>query len=107
MGLVFATAMNTATARLHPDEAGVASAVVNVTQQVGGSIGTALLSSVWISSQVAAMSVGTVFRDATVHGYVAAFWWGVWMFAAGAVICAVVLPSGRPAPSEHTQPIAA
>ncbi len=45
-GLIFAPAINTATERVHRDDAGVASALVNTTQQVGGSIGTALLSTI-------------------------------------------------------------
>ncbi len=42
MGLIFAPAMNTATLGVDPGDAGVASAMVNTAQQVGGSIGTAL-----------------------------------------------------------------
>jgi len=42
MGLTFATAMSNATYGVSPADAGVASAMVNTSQQVGGSIGTAL-----------------------------------------------------------------
>ena len=44
LGLVFAPAISTATLGVAPADAGVASAMVNTSQQVGGSIGTALLS---------------------------------------------------------------
>ena len=44
LGLVFSAAMATATFGVEPHDAGVASAMVNTTQQIGGSIGTALLS---------------------------------------------------------------
>ncbi|MDT4935698.1 MAG: hypothetical protein QOK11_3590, partial [Pseudonocardiales bacterium] len=43
LGAVFATAMSMATLGVHADDAGVASATVNTMQQVGGSVGTALL----------------------------------------------------------------
>ena len=46
MGLIFAPAMNTATLGVDPGDAGVASAMVNTAQQVGGSVGTALLSTI-------------------------------------------------------------
>jgi EmrB/QacA subfamily drug resistance transporter len=46
LGLVFSAAMSNATARVEAGDAGVASAMVNVGQQVGGSIGTALLNTI-------------------------------------------------------------
>jgi predicted MFS family arabinose efflux permease len=50
LGLVFSTAMNSATLGVAPTDAGVASATVNAAQQVGGSLGTALLSTLAGSS---------------------------------------------------------
>src|SRR5690349_13877162 len=44
LGLTMSTAMGTATLGVRPADAGVASAMVNTGQQVGGSIGTAVLS---------------------------------------------------------------
>jgi MFS family permease len=44
MGMVFVPAMATATGDVRPEDAGVASALVNTMQQVGGSVGVALLS---------------------------------------------------------------
>ena len=46
LGLVFAPALNVATLGVDPADAGVASATVNAAQQVGGSLGTALLNTV-------------------------------------------------------------
>ena len=100
--------MNTATARVQPEYAGSASATVNVTQQVGGSIGTALLSTVAIAATIAFLPSGagatgaqptTLQLVAQVHGYTTAFWWAAALFALGTVIAGVVLPSGRPAPA--------
>jgi hypothetical protein len=105
MGLVFATSMNTATARVRPEYAGSASATVNVTQQVGGAVGTALLSTVAIaatiayvpSSQQLASGPAALAAVAQVHGYTTAFWWAAGLFAAGAVVAGLVLPRGVPA----------
>jgi EmrB/QacA subfamily drug resistance transporter len=107
MGLVFATSMNTATARVAPEYAGSASATVNVTQQVGGSIGTALLSTVAIAASIAFLppssnlqlrgsEVQMLEAAAQVHGYTTAFWWAAALFGIGTVVAAVVLPNGRP-----------
>ena len=56
LGLVFPTASNTATARVDPAESGVASSLVSVGQQVGGSLGTALLNTVAVSATTAYLS---------------------------------------------------
>src|ERR1700683_5633382 len=50
LGFVMSPAMNTGTARVTPSDAGVAAAVVNTGQQVGGSIGTSLLNTVAASA---------------------------------------------------------
>ena len=101
IGLVFAPAMNIATAGVAPDDAGVASAMVNTIQQVGGSIGTALLNT--LASAAAASYVTShgpspaTMAEAAVHSYTTAFWWAAGIFAVGAVLAAVILPSGAPA----------
>lgn len=46
LGNIFGASFNLATAGVRPDDAGVASAMVNTVQQVGGAIGTAVLSTV-------------------------------------------------------------
>ncbi|HXS44024.1 MAG TPA: MFS transporter, partial [Solirubrobacteraceae bacterium] len=50
LGLIFAPAMSTATLGVEPTDAGVASAMVNTCQQVGGSVGTAVLSTIFASA---------------------------------------------------------
>jgi len=97
LGLVMAPAMATATAGVRPSDAGVASAMVNTGQQIGGSIGTALLSS--LAASAVTSYVGTqrptpdVLAHAAVHGYTTAFWWSAGIFAAGALVCGILLPS--------------
>ncbi len=94
VGLVMAPAMNTATSGVHARDAGVASAMVNTAQQVGGSIGTALLSSIAAS---AARSFDGPLPLAAVHSYTTAFWWTAAIFAASAIVTALLLRSGAPA----------
>jgi EmrB/QacA subfamily drug resistance transporter len=97
LGLIFAPAIGTATLGVEAKDTGVASAVVNVCQQIGGSIGLALLST--IAASAAASYAGThgrvpgVVEAATVHGYTTAFWWALGIFAIGLVAALVVLPS--------------
>jgi EmrB/QacA subfamily drug resistance transporter len=98
LGLVFAAAMNTATYGADAEDAGVASAMVNTCQQVGGSIGTALLNTIAASaltSYLASHRTGpTAAADAAVHSYVVAFWVSAAIFAGTAVLAALILPSG-------------
>jgi EmrB/QacA subfamily drug resistance transporter len=97
MGLVFSSAMATATFGVEPSDAGVASAMVNTMQQIGGSIGTALLSTLAASAVTSELATATARPDAAalahaaVHGYTTAFWWAAGIYAAGAVICAALL----------------
>src|SRR5207244_6737447 len=50
MGCIFAPAFSTATLGVEGSDAGVASAMVNTSQQVGGSVGTSLLSTIFASA---------------------------------------------------------
>jgi EmrB/QacA subfamily drug resistance transporter len=90
MGCVFAPAFQSATFGVAPTDAGIASAMVNVGQQVGGSIGTAMLSSIFASA-VSAYAAGkaptaATHEAASVHGYRVAFWVSAGIFALGAVV---------------------
>jgi len=102
MGLVFASAMSVSTMGVLVDDAGVASAAVNTVQQVGGSIGTALLNTIAASAATsylashAAGSAALVAGQAAVHSYVVAFWWAAAIFAGGAAVIAMVMRSGVP-----------
>ncbi len=77
MGLVFMPSMSVATSGVAPQEAGAASAVVNTAQQVGGSIGTALLNTIaasaagsYIAARATTGAVSPALRaTGTVHGY--------------------------------------
>jgi EmrB/QacA subfamily drug resistance transporter len=109
LGLVMATAMNTATLGVDYTDAGVASAMVNTTQQVGGSIGTALLSSLAAGAATSFMtgrhSTPELAAAASVHGYTTAFWWAAAIFAASAVITGLLLKPGAPAVAPAGEPV--
>ncbi len=99
MGLVFAPAMASATGGVRPEDAGVASAMVSTAQQVGGSIGTALLST--LSATAATTYVVAhggpspqVLASAAVHGYTTAFSWSAAIFLVGAIVVGALLRSG-------------
>ena len=103
LGVVFGCALNTATYGTGAADAGVASALVNTNQQVGGSIGTALLNTIAASALTSyVLTHGhspLALADAAVHSYVVAFWVSAGIFATSAVVCALVLPSGTLAPA--------
>jgi MFS family permease len=107
MGCVFAPAFSTATLGVKSSDAGIASAMVNTSQQVGGSVGTALLSTIFASA--AASFVSTHARaaglasTATLHGYTTAFGWAAGLFAAGLLVAIFVLPKDGAARARAAQ----
>jgi predicted MFS family arabinose efflux permease len=97
-GLVLSPSMSTGTLGVDAADAGAASAMINTSQQVGGSLGTALLSTL-ASSAVASSMAGQrpsseVLAQAAVHGYTTAFFWSAAIFAVGAVVCGSLLRPG-------------
>jgi EmrB/QacA subfamily drug resistance transporter len=104
LGNIFAPAFATATYGVDPHDTGVASAMVNTMQQVGGSIGTALLSSIFASAVTSYVEshprTPQVLGDAAVHGYTVAFWIAAGVFAMGAVVVAITMPPIRVATHE-------
>ncbi|MDT0438021.1 MULTISPECIES: MFS transporter [Streptomyces] len=107
MGTAFMPAMSLATLGVEPRDAGVASAMVNTSQQVGGAIGTALLNTIaasattgYITGHIAGARSGSqrqlVQLQGMVHGYTAAIWFAVGMLLLAAVIVTVFVNAGRP-----------
>ncbi|MCW2912220.1 MAG: transporter [Actinomycetia bacterium] len=105
MGTAFMPAMSLATYGVEPRDAGVASAMVNTSQQVGGAIGTALLNTIaasavtsWITSHAAeAPALGKVAfaNQAAVHGYATAIWWAVGILVLSALIVIALVNTGH------------
>jgi EmrB/QacA subfamily drug resistance transporter len=102
LGLVIAPAVNFATHGVSPRDAGIASAIVNTAQQVGASVGVALLNTI-ATSTTAGHLVGhprspVALQDAMVDGFTAAFGWAAVTLGAVAIIVAVVMNTPRPEP---------
>jgi predicted MFS family arabinose efflux permease len=101
MGLSFVPLTLTAVSGVQPNEAGLASALLNTTQQVGGALGLAILSTISVDafkSKLASFSgasQGTVSRQAaniaTTHGYTTAFQVGAFIALAGLLISVIVI----------------
>jgi hypothetical protein len=104
LGMVIAPAINTGTFGVAPQDAGVASATVTVGQQLGASVGTSLLNTIFaaaVTSSIAAHLASArltgrqaLTGQALVHGYDTAFWWTAGIFAVGAVIGGALLRRG-------------
>ncbi|MFJ9643202.1 MFS transporter [Streptomyces sp. NPDC101206] len=108
MGLITAAAMNLGTAGIDPRDAGVGSATVNAMRQIGGSVGTALMST---------LAAGTVSRvlagrqpapelmaRASLESYHTVFTASAAIFTAGAVLTLFLLPGGLSTERAHGAP---
>ncbi|MFT3863065.1 MAG: MFS transporter [Solirubrobacterales bacterium] len=110
-GLIFAPAIATATLGVPQDEAGIASAMVNTSQQVGGSIGVALLSTISASAITAKLGeltskpTPTDLLTADVHGYTTAFYWAGAIFVLAAVCAFGLLRAKARPPAPGVVPV--
>ncbi|MBO9532068.1 MAG: MFS transporter [Solirubrobacteraceae bacterium] len=109
MPCVFAPSFATATLGVDRYDAGVASAMVNTSQQVGGAVGTAILSTIFThaASDYAATHdrTASLAADAAVHGYTASFTFAAVLFGIGLVLATIVLPRRiAPAGAPQTPP---
>jgi predicted MFS family arabinose efflux permease len=107
MGTAFMPAMSLATAGVQPRDAGVASAMVNTSQQVGGAIGTALLNTIaasattsYVKDHIAQAASKPqqqlVGLQGMVHGYSTAIWFAVGILALASLIAFTFVNAGRP-----------
>lgn len=104
-GSTFGPAINAGTARVRREDAGVASGLANTMQQVGGALGTALLSTLAARATTTYLSdhasrSQAVASSAAVHGYQVAYLTSAGIFLVGFVLAAVLL-RGRPAPERR------
>ncbi|WP_405162111.1 MFS transporter [Nocardia sp. NBC_01499] len=110
IGAALSVAIQSATAGINHEDAGVASAMVNTSQQIGGSIGTALLSTfaaTTLNNYLADNgSTPEVAAQAQVESYITTFWWSAGFLAVGAIILAVLMPNTLPTQPEGEPVIA-
>ncbi|MCW2540103.1 MAG: transporter [Frankiales bacterium] len=104
MGFAFVALSSTALIGVADRDAGVASALVNTTQQVGGSLGTALLNTIAATATVHYISNhgASSASAATVHGYTVAFTWGLGALILAAVLSLVLITRQRPAATSQS-----
>ncbi|MER7461486.1 MFS transporter [Streptomyces sp. NPDC097981] len=108
MGLITAAAMNLGTAGIDRRDAGVGSATVNAMRQTGGSVGTALMSTLAAGAFARSLAGRQPTPDlrarAALEGYHTVFTASAAIFAAGAVLTLLMLPGGLSMEHAHGAP---
>jgi len=113
LGLVFAPSFTLGTFGVDREDAGVASATINVAQQIGGSIGTSLLNTIaataaagYITAHAAAITSAAsaagrqlVVASSLIHSYHIVFWVAAGIYVGAAVLTALLLRPGVALPS--------
>ena len=96
MGLVFVPLSSVSLIGIADHDAGVGSALLNTTQQIGGALGTALLNTLFASA-VASYLVTHHGQQgpASIHGYHVAFAVGAGLLALGLVAVVALVRAGR------------
>jgi EmrB/QacA subfamily drug resistance transporter len=96
LGLLFAFVPITiaALAGTKPEEAGLASGLINTSQQIGGAVGIAILSTIAVSTTDDALANGTAAPVALTDGFVNAFWAGAVISFLGLLV-SIFLVRGR------------
>lgn len=100
LGFTFVPFSSTALIGVAPHDAGVASALVNATQQVGGSMGTALLNTIANSATNSYMATRhllhqTATPSSLVHGYTTGFHYGLAVLIVAAIASLVLVKASR------------
>jgi drug resistance transporter, EmrB/QacA subfamily len=95
LGLSFVPVTIAATNGVASGDSGLASGLLNTTQQVGGSLGLAILSSVSTSRVTSALHGGSALPAALTHGFKGAFTVAAFLCAVGVVLAVVLLPGRR------------
>ncbi|CQR63349.1 Puromycin resistance protein pur8 [Streptomyces leeuwenhoekii] len=104
MGLTYMPVFSTATSGVAPRDSGVTSATVNTSQQVGGSIGTALLNTVATTSSTSYIAAhlagpgrrGEIVRQGIVHGYTVAIWLAAGILLLAGLVAALMVTAKAP-----------
>ena len=119
LGLVFVSVASTALFNVAPDDTGAASAVLSTAQQIGGSFGTAIQNTIFVSSATAlgaalalkarhgGLHVANVARyihnTSWVHGYDMAFRFGASVLVLAAVVFYLMVNVDRHHLAQHDQ----
>jgi EmrB/QacA subfamily drug resistance transporter len=102
LGFTFVPLSNLALVGVDGRDVGAASAVLQAVQQVGASIGTALLSTLSVTAITAAVTADQTLAgpagpgpEAMTEGYTTAFAWGAALLLAGALVSAVLIKATK------------
>ncbi len=111
LGIAIVPCISTATQNADPADVGVTSAMTNTSQQIGASIGTALLNTIAAAATatylVSHRRIGDEVARATVHGYAAASAWAAGIFVFAAVVAGLLInvhPDRQRAPAQDIAP---
>lgn len=95
LGIAMVACVSTATHNADRKDLGVTSAMTNTSQQIGASIGTALLNTIAASATTAYVvshgRSGAAVARATVHGYASASAWAAGILALAAIVAALFI----------------
>jgi EmrB/QacA subfamily drug resistance transporter len=104
MGAVFVPLGNVALTGVADHDAGVASAMVNTSQQIGGSLGVALLNTVFTTATASYVTAHGPSKESfalgAVHGYNVAFTVSAVLLAASTLVSFLLIQKGRQATTE-------
>jgi predicted MFS family arabinose efflux permease len=101
LGMSFVPITIAATNGVASGDSGLASGLLNTTQQVGGSLGLAILSSVSTSRTTSALDGGSALPVALTHGFKGAFMVAALLCAVGVVLAITLLPGRRREPEDE------
>jgi EmrB/QacA subfamily drug resistance transporter len=110
LGIAMVPCISTATNNADPRDVGVTSAMTTTSQQIGASIGTALLNTIAATATAAYLVAHTKGADlasrATVHGFAVASEWAVGILVLGAVIGGILITAHPGRDAAHRAPAA-
>jgi len=100
MGVSFVAMSSTALIGVQPEDAGVASALVNATQQTGGTMGAALINTIATTATASYLvthgTSPTALAEGAIHGYTSAFTFSAVVLAGAAVAAFALIRRARP-----------
>lgn len=114
LGTTFMTATSLATVGIESADAGVASAMVNTSQQIGGAVGTALLNTIATGTTAAYVSSHAIDKTApdarsfdervelqgTIDGFIRGTWWGVAFLLSAALVAVTMINRDKISPDK-------
>ncbi len=107
MALCFVPISIAALAGVSQAEAGIASGLINTSQQIGGAVGIALLSTIAISRTEDEVAAGTAVPQALTSGFQLAFWVGAGIALAGVVAALALIRQEEIAPAAEAAAVPA